>query len=126
VAVGDILEAVLRLVEAGKLGPQEAAEILAALDQQEASQRIASDRDAKAGAAGGRAGRSVTIAVTDGGKNVVNLRLPASLGELALLQVPGLSEDLTAQIREALRAGTSGDLVNVTDEHGSGVRIAVE
>ena len=56
----------------------------------------------------------------------MNLRLPASIGELALLRIPGLSEDDTARIREALRVGLVGDLVRAMDDEGSGVRISVE
>ncbi len=129
----DALETVLRLVEEGRLRPEEAALILAALDTTVGDARGGTARPVGGpGGEGGAAsrsesqGRSVRIEVTDNGRSVVNLRLPASLGEVAMLKIPGLSEEDAGRIREALRSGLVGDLVRAVDEHGSGVRIAVE
>ena len=121
------LETVLRLVEEGRLTAEEAASILAALDEvrepaggpsDEAGPRPADD------AAG--PGRIVRVEVTDNGRVVVNLKLPASLGELAMARIPGLGEADLSRIREALLSGLRGDLMHVVDEDGTGVRIAVE
>jgi hypothetical protein len=124
--VDETLEAVLRLVKEGRLSPEDAATILAAHDEPSERSRPGAAADRRAAAAERDGPRSIRIEVTDGGRNVVNLRLPASIGELALLRIPGLSEDDTARIREALRAGLVGDLVRAMDEDGSGVRISVE
>jgi hypothetical protein len=123
----DPLETVLRLVEEGHLDPEEAGGILAALDARSTNGRGRTSVDGDARPSGaGTASRSVRIEVMDAGRSVVNLRLPASLGELAMLRIPGLSEEDGTRIREALRAGLVGDLVRAIDERGSGVRIAVE
>ncbi len=120
----ETLETVLRLVEEGRLSPEDAATIIAALEGGDGSPAAAAGTPPSAG--GGDRPRSVRIEVTDGGRNVVNLRLPASIGEFALLRVPGISEDDTARIREALRVGLQGDLVRAMDDQGNGVRISVE
>jgi hypothetical protein len=124
--VDETLEAVLRLVEEGRLSPEDAATILAAHDEASDGSRSGATTDRRPSTAQRDGPRSIRIEVTDGGRNVVNLRLPASIGELALLRIPGLSEDDTARIREALRAGLVGDLVRAMDDEGSGVRISVE
>lgn len=121
----ETLETVLRLVQEGRLSPEEASTIIAALEG--AADARASGGGPEPTAAADRGGpRTVRVEVTDGGRSVVNLRLPASIGELALLRIPGLSEDDTARIKEALRVGLVGDLVRVMDDEGSGVRITVE
>jgi hypothetical protein len=121
------LETVLRLVEEGHLAPEDAARILASLDGVDSGTGGgAAPLGRKPAGARGDAGRSVRIEITDVGRSVVNLRLPASIGELALRRIPGLSVEDAARIREALRAGLVGDLVRAVDEDGSGVRIAVE
>jgi hypothetical protein len=124
--VDETLETVLRLVQEGRLSPEDAAAILAAHDEASERSRPGATADRRPSAAQRDGPRSIRIEVTDGGRNVVNLRLPASIGELALLRIPGLSEDDTARIREALRAGLVGDLVRAMDDDGSGVRISVE
>jgi hypothetical protein len=122
----ETLEAVLRLVQEGRLSPEDASKIIAALDAAAArSGGTAGAASATSTAASGRP-RSIRVEVRDGGRNVVNLRLPASIGEFALPRIPGLSEDDTARIREALRVGLEGDLVTAMDDEGNGVRITVE
>jgi hypothetical protein len=126
------LETVLRMVEEGRLSAEEAAGLLAALDDAGAPPDRG-PRDAASGAStadpetpkaeSGR-GRVVRVEVTDNGRVVVNLKLPASLGELAMSRVPGQGE--LSRIREALLTGLRGDIVRVLDDDGSGVRIAVE
>jgi hypothetical protein len=128
------LETVLRMVEEGRLSAEEAAGLLAALDDAGAPPDRG-PRDAASGAStadpetpkaeSGR-GRVVRVEVTDNGRVVVNLKLPASLGELAMSRVPGLGEGELSRIREALLTGLRGDIVRVLDDDGSGVRIAVE
>jgi hypothetical protein len=129
------LEAVLRMVEEGRLTAEEAASILAALDDApdptrggpapSPSGRPTGDRSSDASAEPDR-GRWVKVEVTDGDRTVVNLKLPASLGELAMRKIPGLADEEVARIREALRTGLRGDILRVLDESGTGVRIVVE
>lgn len=124
--VSETLETVLRLVEEGRLSPEDASTILSALDETAEGARQGATSSRPSDGEGGDGPRSIRIEVTDGGRSVVNLRLPASIGELALLRIPGLSQDDTARIREALRAGLVGDLVRAMDEDGNGVRISVD
>ena len=124
--VSETLEAVLRLVEEGRLSPDDASTILSALDETSDGPGHGAAAGRPSGGEGRDGQRSVRIEITDGGRCVVNLRLPASIGELALRRIPGLSEDDTARIREALRAGLVGDLVRAMDEDGNGVRISVD
>lgn len=129
----DTLEQVLRLVAEGKLTADEAAPILAALDD-------ASRRDGRtSGAAGGTAASSsrtartgatdrattLRIEVTEGGRPVVNLRLPLAVGRFALDRVPGLSGDQVDRVREALSSGLSGPVLEVDDDDER-VRIVLE
>jgi hypothetical protein len=124
--MSDTLEAVLRLVEEGRLSPDDASRILSAVERTAAGPGQGAPAGPPSGEEGRDGPRSIRIEVTDGGRSVVNLRLPASIGELALLRIPGLSPDDTGRIREALRAGLVGDLVRAMDEDGNGVRISVE
>lgn len=140
----DPIATVLRLVAEGRVSPEEASAILAALDEAEtatggsatgaAGRAAASEAGGRASSAGGDrpeagsddAGRAVRVEVSEAGEIVVDLRLPASLGDLALRRIPGLSEDETTRIRDALRRGLVGDILRVADDVGNGVRISVE
>lgn len=118
------LERVLRLVSEGRLTADEAGPILDALgaaDRHQAEAR--SPRDPLPGESNPRFAR---IEVRDGGRRVVDLRIPVSLGRLALGRVPGLSVEQVAEIEEAVASGTHGPILDVEDADGSGVRIVLE
>jgi hypothetical protein len=67
------------------------------------------------------------IEVSEDGRRVVNLRVPLSLGRMALDHVPGLSTDNITRIREALAQGMTGSLLVVDEgDAGDGVRIILE
>jgi hypothetical protein len=136
----DPLDEVLRLVAEGRLSADEAAPILAALD--EASGALASAGRARlvAGAVDESSGdpgdlvegevltgapRSLRIEVRDNGRNVVNLRLPIAVGRFALDRVPGLSGDQVTRVREAMNSGFRGPVL-VVDDGDSGVRIVLD
>ena len=154
----DPLDQVLRLVAEGRLTADEAAPILAALDEQGSIQSPASaDRDRRnappggfgfdpppdgfafdtpPGPAGwpgtgatdagsGRPASTLRIQVRDAGRNVVNVRLPLAVGRFALERVPGLSNDQVDRVREAMRSGFRGPVLDVDDD-GDGVRISIE
>lgn len=127
----ETLEAVLRMVEEGRLTAEEAASILAALEGRpepgDGPDRADERPDSRpVGSAGKDGGRWVKVEVSDGGRTVVNLKLPASLGEAAMGRIPGLADDEMTRIREALRTGLRGEILRVLDADGSGVRILVE
>jgi hypothetical protein len=76
-------------------------------------------------AAGG--GRQLRIKVTERGRQVVNLRIPIGFVETALTFVPGLGGDQSQRIRDAVRAGAIGPILDVEDPDGQGgVLISVE
>ena len=129
------LETVLRLVADGRLTPEEAAPIITALTRAEAAVRPA-ERQASAFAAAGEStdsgrsaggrGRQLRIRVTERGRQVVNLRIPIGFVDTALNFVPGLAGDQSQRIRDAVRAGATGPILDVEEPDGSGVLISVE
>lgn len=121
----DPIDEVLRLVADGRLSAEEAGPVLDALQAaRDAGEEPGSGAGEGAGATG-RSARAVRIEVSENGRNVVNLRIPLSLGRMALDRVPGLSFDIVNRIREALDEGLTGPIV-VVDEDGGGVRIVLE
>jgi SHOCT-like domain len=129
----DPLDQVLRLVAEGRLTAEEAAPILAALDatgpDARTGQRGAPGAGPPAGeeqpARPGGGATSLRIEIRESGRQVVNLRLPIAVGRFALDRVPGLSGDQVERVREALRSGLSGPVLEV-DDNDSIVRIVLE
>jgi hypothetical protein len=123
----DALESVLRLVAAGRLTAEEARPILDALAaRSEADPAGPAPTAAPATSPGGGPGRAIRLEVTDGGRKVVNLRVPMALGRLALGQVPGLSDATAQRIRDAIDAGITGPVLDVDEGTGDGVRVVIE
>ena len=127
----DPLERVLQLVADGRLTAAEAAPILDALG---ASGTTAADGpagdgdDAEADGTTGRPGggaKSIRVEITEGGRKIINLRVPVSLGRMALDRIPGLSGNNADLVRRALADGRSGPVL-VIDDEGDGVRIVLE
>jgi SHOCT-like protein len=143
----DPLDQVLRLVAEGRLSAEEAAPILAALDEQGTGRPAAEPWAGRSGPPGGfgfdtppdptgwpgpttqpgpgRSSSTLRIEVRDAGRNVVNLRLPLAVGRFALDRVPGLSNDQVDRVREAMSSGFRGPILDVDDD-GDGVRISIE
>jgi hypothetical protein len=127
----DALGRVLRLVAEGRLTADEAGPILDALEDRGGSDRGAAatgsvSRDDQPDPAVNRdPAKTLRVEVTDGGRAVVNLRIPLSLGRAALSQVPGISDATSDRIREAITAGIKGPIVDV-DDGDDGVRISLE
>ena len=145
----DELETILRLVAEGKLTPDDAAPIIEALTRAERdesdpfgavrhaerarrhaervgrhAERAARRIDA-AFAGSGRGRHQLRIRVTERGRQVVNLRIPIGFVDAALKFVPGLGGDQAERIREAVRAGAVGPILDIDDD-GDGVLISVE
>jgi hypothetical protein len=116
------------MVADGRLSAAEAEPILAALDA--AGRGADADRQAGEWAGSGgdtpAAGRSIRLEVTEGGRVAVKLRLPASLGDLSLEDIPGLSRPSIDRIRAALATGRRGPVFEAIDEDGDGVRIVLD
>ena len=143
----DPLDQVLRLVAEGRLSAEEAAPILAALDEQAPGRGAVEPGHGGSEPPGGfgfatppgpsgwpgpttepgpgRASSTLRIEVRDAGRNVVNLRLPLAVGRFALERVPGLSNDQVDRVREAMSSGFRGPILDVDDD-GDGVRISIE
>ena len=145
------LETVLRLVADGTLTPEQASPIIEALTraEREAAPESIHDKierslarahrraeaaherleDAHARTqepgSGGR-GRQLRIRVTEHGRQVVNLRIPIGFVDAALKFVPGIGEDQSERILDAVSAGTLGPIVDVEDPDGGGVLITLE
>lgn len=146
----DELETILRLVAEGKLSTDEADPIIEALTRatdladrarrhagraQRHADRFAGRIDRAFGfthaedridRALGRQGMHLRIRVTERGRQVVNLNIPIGLVEKALQFVPGLGGDQRERVRDAVRAGAIGPIIDVEDEDGGGVLITVE
>jgi hypothetical protein len=72
-------------------------------------------------------GRQLRIRVTERGRQVVNLRIPIGFVDTALRFVPGLGGDQSQRIRDAVRSGAVGPILDVEDPDGEGgVLISVE
>jgi len=147
------LETILRLVADGRLTPEEAAPIIDALTRAERAEdegrqahedalsqqeRRLDDELQRGGRRIERAfarvqssleqagGRHLRIQVKDGGRQRVNLRIPIGLVDAAIGFVPGLGGDQAERIRDAVRAGEIGPIIDVEDEDGESVLISVE
>jgi len=126
----DAFERVLRLVAEGRLTADEAGPILDALEVRDGAAdgpaAEAAGQDDGSGETTDRGpAKTLRVEVTDGGRAVINLRIPLSLGRAALNQVPGISDATSARIREAIEAGITGPIIDV-DDGDDGVRISLE
>jgi hypothetical protein len=125
--MSDAFNRVLQLVAEGRLTAAEAAPLLDALEAAQAPPPTAPAAPGEPGpVADDRPGSAVRIVVSDGGRKVINLRVPLSLGRTAIDGVPGLSEATSERIREAINAGIKGPVLDVEDEKGDGIRVVIE
>jgi hypothetical protein len=121
----DALESILRLVADGRLSTDEARPILDALADRQADADPGPSA-APATSPGGGPGRAIRLEVMEGGRKVVNLRVPLALGQAALGRVPGITEATSQRIRDAIDAGIIGPILDVSETTGEGVRIIIE
>ncbi len=75
---------------------------------------------------GPQARRTVRLQVTERGRAMVDVRIPVGIAGLAGALVPGLSGPQADRIRDALRYGRVGPVLEVVDEDGDGVVISTE
>ena len=131
--MSDALAQVLRLVADGRLSAAQAAPILDALSAADLDGPVDDERPADPGgtevpdapSTERATATAIRIEITEGGRRVVNLRVPVSLGRMALDRIPGLSGANVDLVRQALSDGRSGTLLHI-DEEGGGVRISLE
>ena len=134
------LEALLKLVSEGRLSADEAAPIVAALEEKSRLERTADRRFGGSGNSGGRSRdddrrsgsaqealgeRRIRIFVAEKGRQVINLQIPLAAAGFAIDQVPGLSPDHRSRIVEAIRTGMTGPILEVSED-GDEVRIVIE
>ncbi|HEY7525981.1 MAG TPA: hypothetical protein VIA82_04035 [Candidatus Limnocylindria bacterium] len=127
--MSDELSTVLRLVAEGKLSPEEAAPIIDALTaaRTPGPQPGRADREPREerGPSSGR-GRRIRIQVSEGGRRVVDLRVPYAFAAFAARMVPGIPDSYASLIEQAVKSETTGTIVDAEDENGDGVLISVE
>ena len=127
----DEIETVLRLVAEGHMSVDEAETIIDALEASRATSSGASQGAGTSVTDQGRSSaptpaRAIRIRVTERGRQVVNLRLPLSLADSAVAMVPGLSREHGERLRASISAGMRGPLIDIEDENGDGVLVAME
>ena len=141
--MADPVEDILRLVAEGRLTPAEAAPILDALGS---SSRASGGPGTGStpggpGPAGGT-GRPpgpagspgattagmpdrIRVQVRDNGRVVVDLQVPGVLAGLAS-SLPGIPTGYADRVREAIRKGFRGPVVDIRDEDDSGLTITID
>ena len=132
--VGDVL----RLVAEGRLTPTEAAPIVDALAARERPAREPGMTgtpapDGRAGSADAAPGRGpatgapsrIRVQVRENGRVVVDLQVPGVLAGLAS-SLPGIPSGYADRVREALRTGLRGPIVDIRDEDDSGLTITID
>jgi hypothetical protein len=113
---------ILKMVEEGTISAEDAARLLAALDQ-------ASGRTESSVATGSGAKRFFRVRVTDTvtGQSKVNVNLPMGLVDTVLRFIPDNAQGNVRLVKEAVNAQMSGKIVDVMDdESGQHVEIFIE
>jgi len=141
--MGDAVDDILRLVADGRLTPEEAGPILDALTAADRASRGSTTGPAAPGApgAGGTGGPSgssgpsgpsatstpnrIRVQVRENGRVVVDLQVPGILAGLAG-SLPGIPTGYADRVREAIRTGLRGPIVDIRDEDDSGLTITLD
>jgi len=115
---------ILKMIEEGKISPEEGAKLLSALGQKNAPPRPP---------AAGTGARWFRVRVTDAatGKSKVNVNIPMGLVNVGMKMgarfVPETSDIDLEEVFEQIRSGAHGKIVEVTDdESGEHVEIFIE
>jgi hypothetical protein len=115
---------ILRMVEEGALTAEEADQILATL----AGPRPEATAPTAGEPATGDPDRAryLRVEITEGGRRVVNLRVPVNVASFAAGFVPGLPDDAAERIRQSIRDGLRGPVVDIASGDGDRVLIVNE
>src|SRR3954469_2511031 len=122
----DDLDVILQQVASGDLSPDQAEQLIDALHGRHDATGSPPPSAPPADPPPERTRRVVRLQVTEGGRSVVNLQVPMSLAALAGSVLPGLSNENADRLREAIRSGTVGRILEVQDDDGDGVIISTE
>ena len=123
------VEKILKLVEQGALTADEADQILSALGSDKAGPGTRQAGDSNRGANTNDdpdKPRHLRVEITEGGRRVVNLRVPLNMASLAAGFVPGLPDEAAERIRSSIRSGMRGPIVDIVGEDGDRVLIVNE
>ena len=141
--MADPVEAILRLVAEGRLTPAEAVPIIDALTAADHAYRgpgtgPAAPGNRAGGGGAGPAGQSgpsspsatstpnrIRVQVRENGRVVVDLQVPGILAGLAG-SLPGIPAGYADRVREAIRTGIRGPIVDIRDEDDSGLTITID
>jgi len=115
---------VLRALERGDIDVEEADQILASLSS--ASEDTAPAQARAQDVPVGDEARHLRVEITEGGKRVVNLRVPVNIASFAAGFVPGLPDEAAERIRTSIRAGLRGPIVDIGTDDGDRVLIINE
>ncbi len=122
---------VLRMIEEGKISAEEGTRLLKAIEKssKKPGRRPSPAPSSAPGENGGRWMR-LRVSDTSSGRTKVNMTLPLGLVSMGLQVgarfVPEINNLDVAQIRDALRSGVPGKILEVMDEDGELVEIFVE
>ena len=120
------VEKILQLVAEGALTPEEADEILTALAHESAEAPEAEPAYAAPSSAPEGAARHLRVEVIEGGRRVVNLRVPVNVAGWASGYLPGLSDSDKDRIRGAIASGARGTILDIGDDEEGRVHIVTE
>ncbi len=116
---------ILRMIEEGKITPEEGARLLAAIGEREERSAAAPQPAARTFDAAPN-GRFLHVRVTNmhTGKQKVTVNVPLGIVDMGLRFVPQNDKFDPQVIREAIRSGLTGPIVDVVDEE-KGERVEV-
>jgi len=109
------VEKILKLVAEGALTPEEADEILNALNAAHEPEAAAQPTPPPSAQRMPDQPRHLRIQVTERGRAVVNLRVPMNIAGWASAYLPGLSEENADRIRSAIDSGVRGPIIDIGD-----------
>jgi uncharacterized protein (DUF697 family) len=66
------------------------------------------------------------IRVSEGGRSVVDVRVPLAFAAMAASMVPGIPESYAELIRQAVETDEVGPIVDTEDDQGDAVLISIE
>lgn len=122
---------VLRMIEEGKISAEEGTLLLKAIEKssKKSGRRPSAPQPSASGESSGRWMR-LRVSDTDSGRTKVNMTLPLGLVSMGLQVgarfVPEVNNLDVTQIRDALRSGVPGKILEVRDDDGELVEIFVE
>lgn len=122
---------VLRMIEEGKISAEEGTRLLKAIEKSSKKQgrRPSTPQPPTSGESSGRWMR-LRVSDTGSGRTKVNMTLPLGLVSMGLQVgarfVPEVNNLDVTQIRDALRSGVPGKILEVMDDDGELVEIFVE